>query len=149
MEAAAKKGLSLEEKRHALRNDVVQWTKAKSRIHHGVPKAREYIHRSIWALGAPERKNLEALHKNYIEPHIPFPQMDKVLEQLEIMQKNRQVVYAHGMTVYQECKNIFTEVQGALRTLQRNAAANSNKKKHAAAAKGKFFQDIRRMSGTD
>jgi hypothetical protein len=53
------------------------------------------------------------------------------------------------VTVYQEAKNIIGEVQGALRILQRNSAANANKKKREAGAKGKFFKDIRRLSGAD
>jgi uncharacterized protein YoxC len=149
MEASLKNTLTPEEKLHALRADVAQWTKAKNRVHHALPKVREYIHRAIWALGAPERKQLEELHKNHIEPHIPFPQMDKVLEQLENLQKDRQVLSAHGVTVYHECKSISANVQGALRTLQSNAAANANKKKHAASAKGKFFKHIRRWSGAE
>jgi len=149
MEAALKKTLTPEEKRHALRADVVQWNKAKSRLHYTLPKVGEFIHRSIWALGLPERKKLEELYENHIQPHIPFPQMDKVLDQLENLKKNRQVLYAHGVTVYQESKNFSAEVQGALRILQRNSAVNANKKKREAGAKGKFFKDIRRLSGAD
>src|SRR5262245_4247835 len=51
MEASLKKTLTSEEKLHALRADVAQWNKAKSRVHHALPKVREYIHRSTWALG--------------------------------------------------------------------------------------------------
>jgi hypothetical protein len=140
MEALAKKTLTTEEKLHALRADVAQWTKAKSRLHHALPKVREFIHRSTWAMGAPERKKLEELYKNHIRPQIPFPQLDKVLDQLENLQKDRQVLSAHGATVYNECKGISANVQGALRTLQSNAAANAHKKKFAPGAKGKFFK---------
>jgi hypothetical protein len=139
MEASWKKTLTTEEKLHALRADVGQWNKAKNRVHHALPKVREFIHRSIWATGSPERKKLEELYKNHIRPHIPVPQMDKVLEQLENLQKDRQILSAHGVTVYHECKCISAEVQGALRTLQSNAAANAYKKKGATGAKGKFF----------
>jgi hypothetical protein len=118
---------------------VAQWDKAKNRVHHALPKVREFIHRSVWALGSPERKKLEELYKNHIRPKIPFPRMDKVLELLENMQKDRQVLSAHGVTVYQECKRISADVQGALRTLQSNAAANAHKKKGATGAKGKYF----------
>jgi hypothetical protein len=149
MEASLKRALTPEEKRHSLRADVVQWTKAKSRLHYALPKVREFIHRSIWALGLSERKKLGELYENHIGPHIPFPQMNKVLEQLEHLQKNRQVLYAHGVGVYQEAKNIIGEVGGALRMLQRNSAANANKKKREAGAKGKFFKDIRRLSGAE
>jgi hypothetical protein len=149
LEASLKKTLTPEEKLHALRADVAQWTKAKNRAHHALPKAREFIHRSIWAVGTPARKQLEELYKNHIQPHIPFPQMDKVLEQLEYLQKDRQILSAHGTTVYHECKGISAVVQESLRRVQSNAAANANRKKRAAGAKGKFFKDIRRWSGAE
>jgi hypothetical protein len=139
MEAASKRTLKAEEKLHALRADVAQWTKAKSRVHHALPKVREFIHRSVWALGAPERKKLEEVYKNHIRPHIPHPEIAGVLEQLENMLKDRQVLSAHGVAVNQECKNIAAEVQGALRTLQSNAAASAMRKKGATGAKGKLF----------
>ena len=128
MEAASRKTLTAEEKVHALNADVAQWNKAKSRVLYALPKVREFIHRSTWAMGTPERKKLEELFKNHIRPRIPFPQMDKVLEQLENLLKDRQVLSAHGVTVYQECKSISADIQGALRTLQSNAAANAPKK---------------------
>jgi uncharacterized protein YoxC len=149
LEASLKKTMTMEEKVHALRADVAQWNKAKNRVHHALPKVREFIHRATWAVGAPERKQLEELYKSYIQPQVPFPQMDKVLEQLENLQKDRQVLSAHGVTVYNECKSISADVQGALRTLQSNAAANAHKKKGASAGKGKFFKHIRRWSGAD
>jgi uncharacterized protein YoxC len=139
MEAASKKTLTTEEKLHALRADVAQWSKAKIRVHHALPKVREFIHRSTWALGSPERKQLGELYRNHIQPHIPFPQLDKALEQLESMQKDRQVLSAHGGTIYHECKSISADVQGALRTLQSNAATNARRKKGGTGAKGKFF----------
>jgi hypothetical protein len=64
--------------------------------------------------------------------------MDKVPEQLEYLLKDRQVLSAHGVTVYQECTSIAADIQGALRTLQSNAVANARKKMAAARAKGKF-----------
>jgi len=134
MEASSKKTLTSEEKLHALRADVTQWTKAKNRLHHALPRVREFIHRALWMMGSPERKKLEELYKNHIRPQIPFSQMDKGREQVENMQKDRQVLSAHGMTVYQECKAISAEVQGALRTLQSNA-----KKKGTSRPKGKFL----------
>ena len=128
MEAASRKMLTTEEKVHALNADVAQWNKAKSRVIYALPKVREFIHRSTWAMGTPERKKLEELFKNHIRPRIPFPQMDKVREQLENLLKDRQVLSAHGVTVYQECKSISADIQGAFRTLQSNAAANARKK---------------------
>jgi hypothetical protein len=139
MEASSRKMLAGDEKVHALNADVAQWTKAKSRVLYGLPKAREFIHRSTWATGTPERKKLEELFENHIRPRIPFPQMDQVVEQLENLLKDRQVLSAHGVTVYQECKSMSADVQGALRTLQSNAAANATKKRGATAARGKSF----------
>jgi len=149
MEASLKKTLTTEEKVHARRADVAQWSKAKSRVHHALPRVREFIHRSIWALGSPERKQLEELYKNHIQPQIPVPQMDKMLAPLENMQKDRQILSGHGMTVYHECKSIAAAVQAALTTLQRNAAANEHKKRSATGAKSKFFKHVRRLSGAD
>ena len=117
---------------------MAQWTKAKSRIHHALPKAKEFIHRATWALGTPERKKLEELFKNHIGPRVPFPDLHKVFEQLETVRKERQVLSAQGTTVFQECKSILAEVQAALRTLQSTAAANALTKKRAERKKGKY-----------
>jgi hypothetical protein len=139
MEASTRKTLTADEKVHALNADVAQWNKAKSRVHYVLPKAREFIHRSTWAAGTPERKKLGELFKNYIEPRVPFPEVDQVAEQLENLLKDRQTLSAHGMSVYQECKSVSAAVQGALRTLQSNAAANATKKRSETRARGKFF----------
>jgi hypothetical protein len=138
MEAASKRTLTTEEKLHALRADVAQWTKSKGRLHHVLPRAREFIHRAVWMMGTPERKALEEIYKDHIRPHVPFAQMHEVLQQLESLQKDRQVLSAHGTAAYQECKALTAEVQGALRTLQSNAASNAYKKRDAARAKGKL-----------
>jgi len=58
-----------------------------------------------------------------------------VLKQLDELRKDRLVLSAHGKTVYQECRGISAELQGALRTLQHNA----QKKKGASGSKGRFF----------
>jgi hypothetical protein len=139
MEGSLRRTLASEEKVHALSADVAQWNKAKSRVHYALPKVREFIHRSTWATGTPERKRLEELFKNHIRPRIPFPQMDQVVEELEGLLKDRQVLSAQGVGLYQECKSISADVQGALRTLQSNAAANATKKRGATKAKGKSF----------
>ena len=94
---------------------------------------------STWALGLPERKRLEELYKAHIQPQLPFPQMDEVLKRLEELQKDRQVLAAQGKTVHQESKAIAAEIQGAVRTLQNNAA-NAHRKKDAADAKGRFLK---------
>jgi hypothetical protein len=129
LEAALKQPLTSEEKVHALNADVAQWNKAKNRVHYTVPKAREYIHRATWAMGAPERKKLEDAYKIHIQPHVPFSHQDRVAEQLENMIKDRQVLSAHGVAIYQECKGVTSNIQGTLRTLQSNAVANASKKK--------------------
>lgn len=147
MEASLSKSLSIEEKLHASRADVAQWTKAKNRVHQAVPKVKDIIHRSVWAVGAPERKRLEALYKDHIQPRVPFPHMAAVLEELEALQKARQVLSTLGKTVYQESKNISTDVKNALRTLQSNAAVNGQKKKGAGSGGGKFFKNVRKMTG--
>jgi len=139
MEAAFKKSLAVEEKVHALQSDVLQWNKAKSRVHYALPKAREFIHRAIWALAVPERKRLEELVKNYIEPRIPIPQMDQVREQLDHLQKDRQVLFAQGNAVCQECRGIYAEIQRAMSTLQRNAADRVRQKRSAGREKGKHL----------
>jgi uncharacterized protein YoxC len=138
MEASTKKTLTMEEKAHALNADTAQWNKAKSRVHYALPKVREFIHRATWAKGSPERKMLEELFKNAIRPPISLTQMDRVREQLESLLKDRQVLSAQGVSVYQECKGITVDVQGIVRTLQSNAAANA-KKIAASRKKGKQF----------
>jgi hypothetical protein len=139
MEASSKKALKPDEKLHALNADVAQWNKAKIRVHYALPKAKEFIHRATWALAKPERKALGELYKTHIEPHVPFPEMDQVLHELEHLLKDRQVLSAQGVTVYQECQVISTHIQGALRTLQTNAAARARAKRDEARKKGKFF----------
>jgi hypothetical protein len=139
MEASSRKTLTGEEKVHALNSDVAQWNKAKSRVLYALPKVREFIHRSTWAAGAPERKKLEEFFKHHIRPRSPFPQIDNLGEQLDNLLRDRQVLSAHGVTVYQECKSISVDIQGVFRTLQSNAAANATKKKNAEGARGKFF----------
>ncbi|MFO0969392.1 MAG: hypothetical protein U0793_27870 [Gemmataceae bacterium] len=142
MEASLRKTLTTEEKNHALRADVAQWTKAKSRVHNGVPKLKDVIHRCVWALGAPERKRLEAIYREYIQPRLAFPEIDVALQQLEQLQKDRQVLSGHAKTAYQEARAISAEVQGSLRTLQNNAVANAHKK-NATGSKGGFFKKTR------
>src|SRR5216684_4829597 len=137
MEASTRRMLTAEEKLNALAADLVQWNKAKSRVHYALPKAGEFIHRAIWAKGTPERKRLDEFFKNPIGAHIPLPQIDKVLEELEFWRKDLQVLSGQGVTVYQECKSISADVETALRTLQKNAAARPAKKKGATGAKGK------------
>jgi hypothetical protein len=139
LEASLRKVLTGDEKYHALNADVAQWNKAKSRIVFALPKAREYIHRATWAAGTPERKKLDEIFKNHIRPRVPCPRIDQVVEQLESLLKDRQVLSAQGVSVYQECKSISAEVEGALRTLRSNAAARATKKRGATQARGKSF----------
>jgi uncharacterized protein YoxC len=139
METSAKKTLTADEKVHAFNADIAQWNKAKNRVHYAVPKVKEFIHRATWAIATPERKELGELYKSHIQPHVPFPELDQVLQQLEHLLKDRQVLSAQGVAVSQECQSIAADIQGALRTLQSNAASNARKKLGEARKKGKFF----------
>jgi hypothetical protein len=139
MEGASRKMLTADEKVHALNADVLQWNKAKSRVHYALPKVKEFIHRATWAMGTPERKQLEEIFKSHVPPQAPFAQMEKVPHQLECLLKDRQILSAQGVAVCQECQGISADIQGALRTLQSNAATNIRKKLAAARAKGKFI----------
>ena len=139
MEASFKRTLTGDEKLYALSNDVIQWNKAKSRIHYALPKVKEFIHRAIWAKGTPERKRLDEFFKNPIGAHIPEAEIDQVLEELENLRKDLQALSQQGVTVCQECKNIVADVQSALKMLQLNAAARPAKKRGGTGAKGKGF----------
>jgi hypothetical protein len=138
MEASSGRSLTPDEKVHALNADVAQWTKAKSRSVYVLPKLRDFVHRATWATAAPERKALEEFLETHVRPRIPFSEMDRVMEQLEGLRKDRQVLSALGVSVYQEGKSVTAEVQGALRTLQGNAAANAAKKRGQTAQRGKL-----------
>jgi hypothetical protein len=139
LEAAMRRGLTADDKVHALAADVAQWTKAKNRAHFALPKANEFIHRATWALGAPERKRLGELFKNPIGAQTSLPRPEDVVQELEYLRKDRQVLSAQGQAVYQECKAIVGDVQRALRTLQSNAASRASQKKGGSGAKGKSF----------
>lgn len=139
MEAAFKRSLNVDEKVHGLQSDVVQWNKAKNRIHYALPKVREFIHRATWAVAVPERQRLEEIVKNHIEPRVPLPRLDEVREQLGHLRKDRQVLFAQGTSVGQECRGILAEIQRALSTLQRNAADRARQKRSAAREKGKHL----------
>jgi hypothetical protein len=153
METAAKKTLTTEERLHALNRDVTAWNKAKSRVHYAVPKIKEFVHRATWVVGQPERKQLNELDELFEYHHAhteaPFPYREKLPEQLENLLKDRQILHAHGTTIFHECKGIASDIEKALRMLQSNAARNLQQKRRAAQAKGKFFKDIRRLSGAD
>jgi hypothetical protein len=149
MEASLKKTLTTEEKVHALGADVARWTKAKSRVHHAIPKVREFVHRATWATGTPERKRLEEFFKEDAPPDIPLAQVDKLREELEHLLKDRQVLSAQGVMVSQECENISTDIQTALTTLQSNAAERARKNARAGREGGKFFKDVRRLTGAE
>jgi hypothetical protein len=131
LQSAWSKPLTMEEKTYAPRADVAQWTKAKNRIHNVLPKMRDFIHRATWALGAPERKRLDEIHKTHIQPHVPFPEMADVRRQLEDLRKDRQVLSAFGKQIFQECRAMAAQIHGTLRALQQNAAAAAHKKKGA------------------
>ena len=139
LEAAFKKPLGVEEKNYALQADVAQWTKAKNRAHHALPKIREFIHRATWAAASAERKQLGEIIKCHVEPRVPLPGVDKVRERLEHLQKDRQVLSAQGNAVQQEGRGILGEIRNALSMLQRNAADRARQKRSAGREKGKHF----------
>jgi hypothetical protein len=139
LEASLRRMLTTDEKLHALAADVAQWTKAKSRAHYALPKASDFIHRATWAAGTPERKRLGELFNNPVGTQASLPPAGEVLQELEILRKDRQVLSAKGAAVCQECKAIAVDVQGALRRLQSNAAARASLKKGWTGAKGKSF----------
>jgi hypothetical protein len=139
MESAFKRQMGVEEKLNALQGDIVQWNKAKSRVHYSIPKAREFVHRATWAMAVPERKRLEELFKAHIEPRVPIPEPDRVREQLEHLQKDRQIMCATGNAINQECRGLLGEIQRAYGTLQRNAADRARQKRSNAREKGKHF----------
>jgi hypothetical protein len=139
LEAAMRRALTADDKVHALAADVAQWNKAKNRAHFALPKASEFIHRAIWAASTPERKRLGELFKNSIGIQASLPPATEVLQDLEYLRKDRQVLSAQGVAVFQECKTISADIQRALRTLQSNAAARASQKKGGTGAKGKSF----------
>jgi hypothetical protein len=148
LEASCKKTLTPEERLFARRDDVARWDREKKRVYFAVPKLKEFVHRATWAVGAPERKKLDELFKDSMEPDLPIPEMVRVGDQLENLLKARQILSAQGVTVHQECKTISANIQEALRTLQSNAAANKDRKRRGTRG-GKFFKDVRRISGLE
>jgi hypothetical protein len=149
MEVSAKATLTTEQKLNALNADITEWTRAKTRIHHTTPKVKEFIHRATWVVGSPERKKLGEYFKEDEQPQGPLPPLNRLFDELENLLKDRQVLSAQGVNVYQDCKNITADVQGALRTLLANAARNADRKRHAGKAKGKFFKTVRKWSGAE
>jgi hypothetical protein len=131
METAFKQVLNVEEKLHASQADVAQWNRAKSRLHFALPKVREFVHRATWALAAVERKRLEEVIHTHVEPRLPLPDIDHVREELEHLQKARQVLLAQGHSVHTECRALTGETQRVLSQLRRTAADNARKKKDA------------------
>lgn len=139
LDAAYQKGLTVEEKVHALQADVSRWNKAKSLARYTVPKAREFVHRATWASATPERKRLEEIIETHVRPRVPLPDLDDMRVQLEHLQKDRQVLLQQGNAVSQECRGILGEIQRALASLQRNAADRDRQKRSAGRDKGKHL----------
>lgn len=139
LEAAFRRQLNVEEKLHALQADIAQWTKAKNRVHYVLPKVREYIHHATWMAGAPERKRLEEVFDQATETGTRPENLTALREQLEHLQKDRQVLLGTGNSVMQECRAILAEVQRTLNTLIRNSADRARNKRSAGREKGKYF----------
>jgi hypothetical protein len=90
-------------------------------------------------MAIPERKRLEEVVKQHIEPRVPYAQIDEVREQLGHLQKDRQVLYAQGNAINQECRVILAEIQRAFSSLQRNAVENARRKRSSGRDKGKHL----------
>jgi hypothetical protein len=140
LQAASRATLTSDEKVHALNTDVALWTKAKNRVHYTLPKVREFLHRATWATGTPERKKLGELFKERLRAGTPPPPMDGLPEQLDGLLKDRQVLSAQGVAVSQECSTVLADIQGALRTLQSNAAARAQKERGADIKRSKSLR---------
>jgi hypothetical protein len=139
LETAFRQALTVEHKVHALQLDVAQWGKAKNRVHFVLPKVREFLHRATWAAGTPERKRMGEIVEEYIEPRVMHPDIGHVRDQLGHLQKDRQVLYGQGNSVYQEGRTIVAETQRCLSTLQRNAADRARKERSDRREKGKYL----------
>lgn len=139
LETATSKTLTSDEKLNALNADVAQWNKAKSRARYTLPKLKEFLHRATWAMDTAERKRLAELFKPHAQPDIELSQIDSLQKELENFLKDRQILSAQGVTAYQDGKSGCEDIQRALSTLQRNAAANAIKKRVANRAKGKIL----------
>lgn len=129
METAFRQSLNVDEKLHASQADIGEWNRAKNRLHFALPKVREFIHRANWAATVPERKRLEEVVRDHIEPRVPPPDLDQVREEMEHLLKARQVLFSQGTSVQSECRSLTADTQRALGNLKRNAANNARKKK--------------------
>jgi chromosome segregation ATPase len=139
LESAFRRQLTVDEKLNALQADIAVWTKAKNRVHYVLPKVREFIHHATWAAGVPERKRLEEVVKQVQESKIIPANLSSVREQMEHLQKDRQVLLGQGNSVMQEGRGVLAEVQRTLNTLIRNAADRARNKRSAGREKGKHF----------
>jgi|DewCreStandDraft_4_1066084.scaffolds.fasta_scaffold194771_1 DNA repair exonuclease SbcCD ATPase subunit len=139
LESAFRRQLTVEEKLHALQADIAVWTKAKNRVHYVLPKVREFIHHATWAAGSPERKRLEEVFQEVARTQALPADLSSLREQLEHLQKDRQVLQGQGNTVAQEARSILAEVQRTLNTLIRNSMDRARNKRSAGREKGKYF----------
>ena len=139
MEASSRKTLTADEKVHALNADVAQWNKAKSRVVYALPKVREFIHRSTWATGTPEKKKLEELFKNQVRLRVPFSQMDKVVDQLDNLLKDRQVLSASRCVGLPGMQKYLSRCSGDHEDPANQCTANASKKRGTKGARGKSF----------
>jgi hypothetical protein len=139
METCLSQALPFQAKLHALSSDLAQWDKAKSRVRYGLPKIKEFLHRSTWATASAERKKVEELYENHVRPRIAIAQIDEAVIQFDGLLKDRQVLSSQGASVHQECKKCVDEVRAAMRTLQSNAAANAKRKGDKSGPRGKSY----------
>jgi hypothetical protein len=115
LEASLKTTLTPEEKLHAVAADVSEWTKAKSRVHDSLPKAKDFIYRARCANRTPERTKLEEFFRSAFGAPVLAPELEQVLE---VLRKSLDALYAQGAAISFECKSVSADVQRAFWRLQ-------------------------------
>jgi hypothetical protein len=118
IEVSLRRVLTTEEKPQASAADLAQWTKAKSRAHLILPKARDFIQHAACTKGTPERQRLDEFFKNADGVSTPVREIDQVLEELELLLENLKLLTAQGWSLSNECKLVWADVQLALRRMR-------------------------------
>jgi hypothetical protein len=127
--------LTAEEKLHAVAADVSEWTKAKSRIQIGLPKAKDFILRARWAKDTPERRHLGDFFRSSPGFSVPV----QIEQALDVLRKTSQLLYAQGVAVSYECKSVSADVRGVLTRLQNHSATRRAQKMLANRAQRKWI----------
>jgi len=135
LEASLRTTLTTEEKLHAVAVDGSEWTKAKSRIQIGLPKAKDFILRAKSAKGTPERRHLGDFFKSAPGVSVPV----QIEQALDVLRKTSQLLYAQGVAVSYECKSVSVDVRGVLTRLQNHSATRRAQKMLANRAQRKWI----------